>query len=155
MCNFHRSQLHRTQDQPIGYPHRAPALRLDCRRTSISVDDVNRRPSLTQYQFNNLNGSTNNSGCNSPDSNLLQVTQQLLVPGRRHSDNTIQPPRILIQDMFGNLANTNGSRTSSVVNLNILRRHSAAADVNAANNAAYNAAFNVCDLIFFYYLNCC
>lgn len=42
--------------------------------------------------------------------------------------------------MFGNLANTNGSRASSVVNLNILRRHSAAADVNAVN--MYNAAFN-------------
>lgn len=89
--SFIRSQLHRTQDQPIGYPHRAPALRLDCRRTSISVDDVNRRPSLTQYQFNNLNGNmNNNSGCNSPDSNLLQVTQQLLVPGRRHSGKLIR-----------------------------------------------------------------
>lgn len=96
-----RSQLHRTCDQPIGYPHRAPALRLDCRRTSISVDDVNRRPSIASYQFAMNQGSSNNSGCNSPDSNLLQVTQQLLVPGRRHSDNTIQPPRILLQDMFG------------------------------------------------------
>lgn len=96
-----RSQLHRNQDQTNpGYPHRAPAptLRLDCRRSSISVDDVNqvnRRPSIPYGQFN-MNGSTNNSGCNSPDSNLLQVTQQLLVPGRRHSDNTIQPPRYLI-----------------------------------------------------------
>ena len=106
------------------------------------MDDVNRRPSIQYGQYNNMNGSVNNSGCNSPDSNLLQVTQQLL-PGRRHSDNTIQPPRILVQDMFGNLANnTNGSRTSSVVNLNILRRHSAAADVQA-NSAIYNAAFNV------------
>lgn len=44
--------------------------------------------------------------------------------------------------MFGNLANTTGSRTNSQINLNILRRHSAAADVNANNNL-YNAAFNV------------
>lgn len=45
--------------------------------------------------------------------------------------------------MFGNLANANGSKASSVINLNILRRHSAAADVQAANSAIYNAAFNV------------
>ncbi|KAH9363292.1 hypothetical protein HPB48_006398 [Haemaphysalis longicornis] len=61
-------------EQPTGYPHRPPSLRLESRRTSISMDDV--VPS------------------SSPDSNLLRV--QATLPGRRHSDNTIQPPRILV-----------------------------------------------------------
>ena len=73
-------QLVRGGDSPIGYPHRPPCLRLENRRTSISVDDVVRR--------------TIGSGASSPDSNLLRVQAQL--PGRRHSDNTIQLPRIQV-----------------------------------------------------------
>ncbi|XP_076372839.1 SCY1-like protein 2 [Tachypleus tridentatus] len=68
-----------TMDQMTGYPHRPPALRLESRRTSISMDDVGRRAC---------------SASSSPDSNLLRVQANL--PGRRHSDNTIQPPRIMI-----------------------------------------------------------
>ncbi|XP_075741742.1 uncharacterized protein LOC142792334 isoform X3 [Rhipicephalus microplus] len=67
-------------EQPTGYPHRPPSLRLESRRTSISMDDVVRR--------------TCSSASSSPDSNLLRV--QATLPGRRHSDNTIQPPRILV-----------------------------------------------------------
>lgn len=73
-------QLVRNGDSPIGYPHRPPCLRLENRRTSISVDDVIKR--------------TLGSGASSPDSNLLRVQAQL--PGRRHSDNTIHLPRIQV-----------------------------------------------------------
>ncbi|XP_067120668.1 SCY1-like protein 2 isoform X3 [Centruroides vittatus] len=73
-------QLQYSMEQSTGYPHRPPSLRLESRRTSISVDDVVRR--------------TASSASSSPDSNLLRVQANL--PGRRHSDNTIQPPRILI-----------------------------------------------------------
>ncbi|XP_076331085.1 SCY1-like protein 2 [Tachypleus tridentatus] len=66
-------------DQATGYPHRPPALRLESRRTSVSMDDVLRRTL---------------SASSSPDSNLLNVQANL--PGRRHSDNTIQPPRIMV-----------------------------------------------------------
>ncbi|KAF8790362.1 SCY1-like protein 2 isoform X2 [Argiope bruennichi] len=66
-------------EQSASYPHRPPTLRLESRRQSISVDDVARRSS-------GANGGS--------DSNLLRV--QATLPGRRHSDNTIQPPRILI-----------------------------------------------------------
>ena len=75
-----RMQLVRGGDSPIGYPHRPPCLRLENRRTSISVDDVIKR--------------TLGSGSSSPDSNLLRVQAQL--PGRRHSDNTIHLPRIQV-----------------------------------------------------------
>ncbi|KAL3196153.1 hypothetical protein MRX96_015565 [Rhipicephalus microplus] len=71
-------------EQPTGYPHRPPSLRLESRRTSISMDDVVRR--------------TCSSASSSPDSNLLRV--QATLPGRRHSDNTIQPPRILVAPLF-------------------------------------------------------
>jgi len=74
------NRLVRGNDSPIGYPHRPPGLRLENRRTSISVDDVIQR--------------TFGSGASSPDSNLLRVQAQL--PGRRHSDNTIQLPRIQV-----------------------------------------------------------
>ncbi|KAM7294065.1 hypothetical protein ISCGN_023606 [Ixodes scapularis] len=73
-------QMQYTMEQPTGYPHRPPSLRLESRRTSISMDDVVRR--------------TCSSASSSPDSNLLRV--QATLPGRRHSDNTIQPPRILV-----------------------------------------------------------
>ena len=76
-----RMQLTRGGDSPIGYPHRPPGLRLENRRTSISVDDVVKRTTL-------------GSGASSPDSNLLRVQANL--PGRRHSDNTIQLPRIQV-----------------------------------------------------------
>lgn len=79
MCEI-RMQLTRGGDSPIGYPHRPPGLRLENRRTSISVDDVIKR--------------TFGSGASSPDSNLLRVQANL--PGRRHSDNTIQLPRIQV-----------------------------------------------------------
>lgn len=73
-------QMNYNMEQPTGYPHRPPSLRLESRRTSISMDDVVRR--------------TCSSASSSPDSNLLRV--QATLPGRRHSDNTIQPPRILV-----------------------------------------------------------
>ncbi|KAG8195910.1 hypothetical protein JTE90_001145 [Oedothorax gibbosus] len=71
-----------SMEQATGYPHiqRPPLLRLQSRRTSVSMDDVVRRT---------------NSASSSPDSNLLTVQGNNL-PGRRHSDNTIQPPRILV-----------------------------------------------------------
>ncbi|KAI2801048.1 hypothetical protein BLOT_011622, partial [Blomia tropicalis] len=73
-------QIQTSNSGPAGYA-RPPSLRLESRRTSISMDDVVRRASVT-------------SAASSPDSNLLRVQAHL--PGRRHSDNTIQPPRILI-----------------------------------------------------------
>lgn len=99
-------------EQPTGYPHRPPSLRLEQRRTSISVDDVVRR------------ASSASAGSTSPDSNLLRVQANL--PGRRHSDNTIQPPRILIAPSSpdGHGSVTNLSRRASAVNLNSYRRHS-------------------------------
>ena len=91
----------------IGYPHRPPSLRLETRRTSISMDDVVRRISIT-------------SAASSPDSNLLRVQAHL--PGRRHSDNTIQPPRILIAPSSPTTS-FSLSRGPSTSNLNA-RRHS-------------------------------
>ncbi|XP_067126202.1 SCY1-like protein 2 isoform X1 [Centruroides vittatus] len=93
-----------TIDHPARYPHRPPSLRLESRRQSISMDDVIQR--------------TCNSATESPDSNLLRV--QATLPGRRHSDNAIQPPRILVapsspQDTLG----------LSASNLQ-MRRHSSA-----------------------------
>lgn len=93
--------------QSVGYPHRPPSLRLESRRTSISMDDVVRRTSLT-------------SAASSPDSNLLRVQAHL--PGRRHSDNTIQPPRILIAPSSPTTS-FSLSRGPSTNNLNT-RRHS-------------------------------
>ena len=91
-----------------GYPHRPPSLRLETRRTSISMDDVVRRTSIPV------------SVASSPDSNLLRVQAHL--PGRRHSDNTIQPPRILIAPSSPTTS-FSLSRGPSAANLNA-RRHS-------------------------------
>lgn len=66
-----------TYEHTTSYPHRPPRLRLETRRQSISVDDVGRKPT--------------DSGASSPDSMFLRV--QASLPGRRHSDNTIQAPR--------------------------------------------------------------
>jgi hypothetical protein len=62
MC--YRITLQHTIEQPIGYPHRPPSLRLESRRTSISMDDVVRRASSA-------------SASSSPDSNLLRVQANL------------------------------------------------------------------------------
>ena len=94
-------------EQPIGYPHRPPSLRLESRRTSISMDDVVRRTSSA-------------SASSSPDSNLLRVQANL--PGRRHSDNTIQPPRILVAPSSPT-SSFSLSRGPSASNLH-MRRHS-------------------------------
>lgn len=94
-------------EQPIGYPHRPPSLRLESRRTSISMDDVVRRVSSA-------------SASSSPDSNLLRVQANL--PGRRHSDNTIQPPRILVAPSSPT-GSFSLSRGPSASNLH-MRRHS-------------------------------
>lgn len=104
-------QLRRSNDSPIGYPHRPPGLRLENRRTSISIDDVAARM---------------NSGASSPDSNLLRVQANL--PGRRHSDNTIQMPRIQVNSQSP--PSTGYSRRSSAGNLWAGgRRHSAGPNV--------------------------
>ncbi|GFV90217.1 uncharacterized protein TNCV_4379332 [Trichonephila clavipes] len=99
-------------EQATGYPHRPPLLRLQSRRTSVSMDDVVRRT---------------NSASSSPDANLLTVQGNL--PGRRHSDNTIQPPRILVAPASpdGNL-----KRGSSAGMLPI-RRHSGGQDNRFSN----------------------
>ncbi|XP_028966958.1 SCY1-like protein 2 [Galendromus occidentalis] len=91
-------------EQPTGYPHRPPSLRLESRRTSISMDDVVRR--------------TCSSASSSPDSNLLRV--QATLPGRRHSDNTIQPPRILVAPCSPCTGSPLGYTSSGVP----VRRHS-------------------------------
>ncbi|XP_022686618.1 SCY1-like protein 2 [Varroa jacobsoni] len=91
-------------EQPTGYPHRPPSLRLESRRTSISMDDVVRR--------------TCSSASSSPDSNLLRV--QATLPGRRHSDNTIQPPRILVAPCSPGTGSPLGYTSSGVP----VRRHS-------------------------------
>ncbi|XP_076341084.1 SCY1-like protein 2 [Tachypleus tridentatus] len=93
--------------QNIGYPQRPPSLRLDSRRTSMSMEDV-------------IQEAFNNSTTSSPDSNLLRV--QAALPGRRHSDNTIQPPRILVAPSS---PESHLSRGPSAGNLQT-RRHSSA-----------------------------
>ncbi|XP_076329759.1 SCY1-like protein 2 [Tachypleus tridentatus] len=93
-------------EQTTGYPHRPPCLRLESRRTSISMDDVIRQ--------------TCSSTSSSPDSNLLRV--QATLPGRRHSDNTIQPPRILVAPSS---PENSLSRGPSAGNMQ-MRRHSSA-----------------------------
>jgi len=103
----YRITLQHTIEQPIGYPHRPPSLRLESRRTSISMDDVVRRASSA-------------SASSSPDSNLLRVQANL--PGRRHSDNTIQPPRILVAPSSPT-GSFSLSRGPSATNLH-MRRHS-------------------------------
>ena len=103
----HRVPMQHNIEQPIGYPHRPPSLRLESRRTSISMDDVVRR-------------GTSASASSSPDSNLLRVQANL--PGRRHSDNTIQPPRILVAPSSPT-SSYSLSRGPSASNLN-MRRHS-------------------------------
>lgn len=100
-------QLTRGGDSPIGYPHRPPGLRLENRRTSISVDDVIKR--------------TFGSGASSPDSNLLRVQANL--PGRRHSDNTIQLPRIQVTNSASPPSGYS-RRSSGPAASNIPRRHS-------------------------------
>lgn len=94
----------------VGYPHRPPTLRLDSRRTSISMDDVVRRSSLTA------------SAASSPDSNLLRVQAHL--PGRRHSDNTILPPRILVAPSSPTSSAFSFSKAPSTNNINYARRYS-------------------------------
>lgn len=71
------------------------------------MDDVVRRTSSA-------------SATESPDSNLLRVQAHL--PGRRHSDNTIQPPRILVAPPSPT-ASFSLSRGPSAANLH-MRRHS-------------------------------
>ncbi|XP_022248473.1 SCY1-like protein 2 [Limulus polyphemus] len=56
----------------------------------------------------------------SPDSNLLRV--QAALPGRRHSDNTIQPPRILVAPSSPESGLSRGSSAGSLQ----MRRHSSA-----------------------------
>lgn len=111
-------QLVRKEDSPIGYPHRPPCLRLENRRTSISVDDVIRRTNL-------------DSGASSPDSNLLRVQANL--PGRRHSDNTIQLPRIQVNSQSPPGSSMGYSRRSSAGNASA-RRHSAGPNVGMYGN---------------------
>nr|XP_042902354.1 uncharacterized protein LOC107453616 [Parasteatoda tepidariorum] len=101
-----------SMESATGYPHRPPLLRLQSRRTSVSMDDVVRRT---------------NSASSSPDSNLLSVQGNL--PGRRHSDNTIQPPRILVAPAS---PDGNMKRGASAGMLPI-RRHSGGQD-NRFNN---------------------
>ncbi|RWS28073.1 SCY1-like protein 2 [Leptotrombidium deliense] len=129
-------KLHRHMDQPIGYPHRPPCLRLESRRTSISVDDVVKR----------IAGSRESS----PDSNLLQVKANL--PGRRHSDNTIQPPRILVNPSGGTGPSSGpGSRRSSVGNLNFRRHSSVNPQDPRYSNPSFIPSYKVCNLSYF----CC
>lgn len=109
-------QQQSTAGQSSSYPHRPPSLRLESRRTSISMDDVVRRASMA-------------SVASSPDSNLLRVQAHL--PGRRHSDNTIQPPRILIAPSSPTTS-FSLSRGPSVAILNA-RRHSSIGMQDAKN----------------------
>ncbi|XP_076315825.1 SCY1-like protein 2 [Tachypleus tridentatus] len=92
-----------TIDQTSGYPHRPPLLRLESRRTSVSMEDVVRRTM---------------SPSPSPDSNLLTV--QVNLPGRRHSDNTIHPPRIMVAPCSPDSPSSPSSTTPGVQ----MRRHS-------------------------------
>ena len=93
-------------DQPTGYPHRAPGLKFATRRQSISVDDVLK--------------TTINSNASSPDLNYLKVQTNLNY--RRHSDNAIEPPRILI-DSSGPSSGS-GSLFSAGSGILPRRRHS-------------------------------
>ncbi|OTF74728.1 hypothetical protein BLA29_007488 [Euroglyphus maynei] len=115
-----------TINSNVPYPNRPPSLRLESRRTSISMDDVVRRASLT-------------SAASSPDSNLLRVQANL--PGRRHSDNTIIPPRILIAPSTPTTL-FSLSRGPSTSNLNS-RRHSSIISHNISNNLVVQAVVDI------------
>lgn len=118
---FHR--LHHNLDQPTGYPHRPPCLKLATRRQSISVDDVVK--------------TTINSNASSPDLNFLTVQSNL--PYRRHSDNAIEPPRILI----GSASPAYGS-SSSLSNsmINLPRRRHSSVNPNEVKGISYTNFFN-------------
>lgn len=101
-----------TYDSNI-YPLSTPCLKLQGRRQSISVDNV-RRQSL-------------NSNCSSPEINHLKVNCSL--PFRRHSDNAIEPPRILINQPnntsctsinLNNSNTTNTNNTEQFLNFNTM-----------------------------------
>ena len=130
-------------DSPIGYPHRPPNLKLHTRRQSISVDNV-QRPSIS-------------SNCSSPEINYLRVNCTNL-PFRRHSDNAIEPPRILINQPnnssssvhlptsnYNHQSNSNINASLSVgANQMPRRRHSSVnpTEVNKGASNAYNNFFN-------------
>lgn len=130
-------------DSPIGYPHRPPNLKLHARRQSISVDNV-QRPSIS-------------SNCSSPEINYLRVNCTNL-PFRRHSDNAIEPPRILINQPnnssssvhlptsnYNHQSNSNINASLSVgANQMPRRRHSSVnpTEVNKGVSNAYNNFFN-------------
>lgn len=99
-------------DQPIGYPHRPPGLKIQTRRQSISVDNVQRQ--------------SISSNCSSPEINYLRVNCSNL-PFRRHSDNAIEPPRILINQ-------PNNSSTSV---------HLLTSNCNYQSNQSINAGLTV------------
>lgn len=132
--------LQHNMDQPIGYPHRPPGLKLQTRRQSISVDNVPKTTAIT-------------SNCSSPDLNYLRVNCSL--PFRRHSDNAIEPPRIMINSnnnsSTGMLNNPtyspfNGSNPNLSANLIPKRRHSSVnpQEVQGVTNAYsfFNTARN-------------
>ncbi|XP_015781451.1 SCY1-like protein 2 [Tetranychus urticae] len=113
--------LQHNLDQPTGYPHRPPCLKLSTRRQSISVDDV-------------LKTTTINSNASSPDLNLLRVQTNL--PYRRHSDNAIEPPRILIASATPGYGSGTLSKAGSMANLP-RRRHSSV-NPNEVKGISYN-----------------
>lgn len=106
-CNF---------DQPAysGYQHRPAGLKLQARRQSISVDNV-QRPSIS-------------SNCSSPEINYLRVNCNL--PYRRHSDNAIEAPRILIN---------HANNSSSSVHINANYNYQSNSNINSNLTLGANA----------------
>ncbi|CAM1318602.1 Uncharacterised protein g6973 [Pycnogonum litorale] len=96
------------KDPMSQFPGHPPPLRLSGRRTSISVDDFINRP-----------------GSSSPDSNLLRVQANL--PNRRHSDNSVMPPRIQVAPCSPD--------THHGVSMGQIRRHSSTTPQQFQNQA--------------------
>ncbi|KAG9509029.1 Zinc finger protein ZPR1, partial [Fragariocoptes setiger] len=97
---------------------RPPTLRLEKRRTSTSMEDVIRRMSIsaagTPASGKPSGGGGSGGGIGSM---LLKVNSS--VPARRHSDNTIQPPRILIAPSSPEHHSSVSSRSGSRFKLNL------------------------------------
>lgn len=126
-------------DQPVSNSHRPVGLKLHTRRQSISVDNVQRQ--------------SISSNCSSPEINYLRVSCNL--PLRRHSDNAIEPPRIILNQPNQtstssiHISNYNNYQSNSSVNATGLsvsanqiprRRHSSVnpQEVNKGVSNAYN-----------------
>lgn len=113
---------------------RPPTLRLEKRRTSISMDDVIRRMSMNASSSCLLGGAGGGTSDKNSSNNcaFLRVNNQ--VPGRRHSDNTILPPKILIAPSSPD--HSIASRLGSKLKLNLSNQKLSSSTKNSKCNLA-------------------